>query len=110
MSGSNVVGLDDSVNGAVLSALATSDTLVLINVEGKEVLTYACRTLLVYNVSDILFTEELEGCKNGVGSSLTETAKRVSLDVVAEVLFIAYAGTCTQENRYQRGSWCSYSG
>ena len=85
MSGSNVVGLLDSVNGAVSCALATSDTLILVDVEGKEVLTYACRTLLVYNVSDILVAEEVEGSKNGVGSSLSKTAERVSLDVVAEI-------------------------
>ena len=69
MAGSNVVGLNDSVNRAVLSALATADTLILVDNEGKKALTYACRTLLVYNVSDILIAEELKCCKNGVGPS-----------------------------------------
>ena len=59
VSGSNVIGLDDSINRAVLSALATADTLVLVNGEGKKVLTYAGRALLVHNVSDILLAEEL---------------------------------------------------
>ena len=86
MSGSNVVGLVDSVNRTVLSALAAADTLVLIDIEGEKVLTYACGTLLIYNVSDILVAEEVEGSKNGVGSSLSETAERVSLDVVAKLL------------------------
>ena len=86
MAGSNVVGLIDSVNRAVLSALAAADTLILVDVEGEKVLTYACGTLLVHNVSDILLAEEVEGCKNGVGSSLSETAERVRLDVVAKLL------------------------
>ena len=86
MSGSNVIGLNDSVNRAVLSALATADTLVRIDGEGKKILTYTCGTLLVNNVCDVLLAEELEGSKHGVGSSLTETAERVLLDVVAEVL------------------------
>ena len=86
MAGCNVVGLNDCIVGAVLSALTASDTYVLINSEGEHALTYACRTLLLNNVSDILIAEELKSCKNGVRSSLTETAKRVSLDVVAKLL------------------------
>ena len=90
MTGSNVVGLGDIINRAVLSALAAADTLVLIDNDGKKALTYACRTLLVYNVSDVLLAEELECCKNRVGSSLTETAEGVSLDIVAELLELVY--------------------
>ena len=85
MAWSDVIGLSDSINRAVLSALAAADTLVLINTEGKEILTYACGALLVHNVRNVLVSEELKGCKNGVGSSLTETAERVSLDVVAKL-------------------------
>ena len=85
MSGSNIVGLCNSVNRAVLSALAASDTLILVDGEGKEALTYAGGTLLVNNVSYILIAEELESSENGVGSSLSKTAERVSLDVVAKL-------------------------
>ena len=85
MSGSNIVGLCNSVNRAVLSALAASDTLILVDGEGKEALTYACRTLLVYNVSDILVSEEVKSGKNRVRSCLTKTAKRVLLNVVAKL-------------------------
>ena len=86
MTGCNVICLMDGVNGAVLSALAAADTLVLINNEGEKALTYACRTLLVNDVSYILVAEEVKSSENGVGRSLTETAKRVSLDVVAKLL------------------------
>ena len=84
MAGSNVICLGYCVNGTVLSALSATDTNVLIDCKGKEALTYARRALLVYNVSDILIAEELKCCKNGVGSCLTETAKRVVLDVVGK--------------------------
>ena len=90
MTGCYVVGLGDTINRAVLSALATADTLIFVDNDGKKALTYACRTLLVYNVSDILVAEELESCKNGVGSSLSKTAKGVSLDVVAKLLESVY--------------------
>ena len=77
MTGSYVVGLGDTINRAVLSALAAADTLIFINYDGKKALTYARRTLLVYNVSDILVTEELKSCKNGVGSNFQEVMKGV---------------------------------
>ena len=75
MAGSNVVGFVDSINRAVLSALTASDTLILIDSEGEKALTYACGTLLIYNVCNVLVAEELECCKYGVGSCLTETAE-----------------------------------
>ena len=75
MTGSDVVGLDDGINGAVLCTLAAANTLVLIDDEGNQLLADAGRTLLIDNVSDIFVTEELEGCENGVGSSLTKTAE-----------------------------------
>ena len=86
VTGCNIVGLSDSVNRAVLSALAAADTNVLVDREGKKALTCARRALLVYNVSDILVTEELKRCKNGVGSGLSKTAKRVGLDILAKLL------------------------
>ena len=85
MAGCNIVGLDNGVNRAVLCTLTAADTLVLIDNERNELLTNACGTLLFGNVSDIFVTEELEGRENRVGSSLTETAEGVCLDVVAEL-------------------------
>jgi len=90
VSGSYVIGFVNSINRAVLSALAAADTLILVNCEVKESLTYACGALLIYNVSDILVTEELKSSKNRVGSSLTETAKGVLLNVVTKVLELVY--------------------
>ena len=70
MSGSYVIGFVNSVNRAVLSALAAADTLILVDSEVKKSLTYASRTFLVNNVSNIFVTEEFKGRKNGVGFGL----------------------------------------
>ncbi len=75
MTGSDVISLGDSISRAVLSALAATDTFFLVDNEGNELLTYACGTLLVNDVSNILISEVLESRKNRVRSCLTETAK-----------------------------------
>ncbi len=81
----DIVGSGDGSSGAVLSAETAADALVLIDNEGKEILTDACRALLINNVSYILITEETESGKNRVGSSLTETAEGVGLNEGAEL-------------------------
>ena len=86
MTRSNVVGSLNCINGTVLCALSASDTLILINVEGKKALTYSRRALLVHNVGNIFIAEELKSCENGVGCSLSETAKRICLNIVAKLL------------------------
>ena len=86
MTGSNVVGLNDGINGAVLSTLAAADTLVGIDLELNKLLADACRTLLVHDVSDILVSEVAKRGDNGVGSRLAKSAKRRALDVVAKLL------------------------
>ena len=90
MSGSHVIGFVNSINRAVLSALTASDTLILVNCKVKKTLTYAGRALLINNVSDIFVTEEIKGSKNGVGSSLTETAEGVLLNVVTKLFELVY--------------------
>ena len=90
MTGCYIVGLGNAIHRTVLCALAATDTLVLINHEGEKALTYACGTLLVHNVSDILVAEEVEGSKNGVGCGLTKTTERVSLDVITKLLKSVY--------------------
>ena len=65
----------DSADGALSCTKSTAAAKVGLDNVVNEVLTYACGALLVNNVSDVFFTEELECCKNGVGSCLTETAE-----------------------------------
>ena len=86
MTRSDVIGLVDRVNGAVLRALAAADALVSVDREAEQVLADARRALLVNNVRNILVAEETEGRKNGVRSSLSETAERVGLDVSAKLI------------------------
>ena len=86
MTGSYVIGLSDCVSRALLSALAATDTLVSIDMIIDKTLTYASGANLINNVSDVFLAEELKGCKNRVGSSLTKSAKGVSLNVVAKLL------------------------
>ena len=84
MTRSDVIGLVDRVNGAVLRALAAADALVSVDREAEQVLADARRALLVNNVRNILVAEETEGRKNGVRRSLSEAAERVGLDVSAK--------------------------
>ena len=71
MTGSGVISFMNSFNGTVSRAHSAADTLVLINCEGEKVLTNACRSLLVLNVSLILVAEEFQRSEYGVGSGLT---------------------------------------
>ena len=65
----------DCVCGTLSCAECAALTLVSVNNVVKKALTYACGALLINNVRNVFVTEELECCKNGVGSSLAETAK-----------------------------------
>ena len=80
VTGSNVGRLDNGVGGAVLCALAASDTLVLVDDKREKVLADACRALLVSYMSDILVAEVAESRENRVGRRLTERAERRALD------------------------------
>ena len=73
---------DGTFSGAERTALTEiGNDLVL-----HEVLASVSRTSLVYDVSDVFVTEEVESGEDGVGSSLTECAERSGFDVFAELL------------------------
>ena len=57
VTGSDVVCSCDSVCGTLLCTHTASDTLVLENLELEELLTYACRTLLINDMSNVLISE-----------------------------------------------------
>ena len=65
----------DSACGALSCAESTTLTFISIDNVVKKALADACGALLINNVCNVFFAEELESCKNGVGSSLTETAE-----------------------------------
>lgn len=60
MSGSDVIGLDDSVRRAVSCALTAADTLFSVDSESDELLADACRASLVNDVLNILVSEVTE--------------------------------------------------
>jgi hypothetical protein len=71
----NVICLADSVCGTLLSTHTAADTFFLVDREGKEILTYACRTLLVNNVCFVFVSEIFKCGENRVRSCLTQTAE-----------------------------------
>ena len=96
-----------------LRAETADDTLLFIDSVGKQVFANARRALLFVNVSLIFISEEFKGRENGIGSSLTETAGRIRLDVVAEllesvkILGLALAA-CDLVKQFKKAS-CSYA-
>ena len=60
VTGSYIIGLNNSVYGTLSFTKSTTDTLVLVNNVRHKVLTYLSGTLLVYYVSNILVSEGLE--------------------------------------------------
>ena len=82
----DIVGLADSRDGAVSGAKAAADAQILVYLEAQQRLADACGTLLVNYMRYVLLAEELEGCENGVGRRLTQTAKGVLFYVVGELL------------------------
>ena len=81
VTGSSVICLGDSANRTLSCASTAANALLSIDGVVEECLTYACGTLLVNYMSDIFIAEETKGRDDGVGSSLTETAERILLDV-----------------------------
>ena len=57
MTGCNVISSCDRVNGTISCAKAASDTLIGIDLELEQALTYARRTLLVNDMSNILISD-----------------------------------------------------
>ena len=85
MTRSDIIASRNCICRTVLCTKTASDTLVLINVKVKKLLTYTCRTRLVNNMCYVLVAEETERRKNGVRRSLSKTAERVCLDVITKI-------------------------
>ena len=65
-------------------ACGTALALVSLDLIAEQILTYAGRTSLFYNVGNVLVSEVTERGQNRVRSRLAKAAQRVVLDVVAE--------------------------
>ena len=78
-------GAGNRVDGTVARAQRAADTFFLVDFKMKQVLADAGAALLFEYVLLVFVTEIFKSAEHGIGSRLSETAKSVVLDVVAQL-------------------------
>ena len=74
----------DGACRTVLRAQCTALTFIGINAVGQQGLTYARRTLLIHDVSNIFFSEVLQGGQYRVRRRLSQSAQGVLLHIIRD--------------------------